>query len=262
MSIINLADYKSKQREEQYKIVVIENAYDFYEVDEHVRKMLADLFALKIKSYKKYYPYGILPVSAVDFFCTHLILMKKCDNSDEYEIVSGFKSITNRRCEVFRSCFPVVDHMFGQSPQYKDHTIAINKWIDENSKKVIAYNASWTMKDDIAERFVRDEITTICASMMYYHYTGGNIDFIIASASAPYKVYLTKEKMGWKYFENSQGKLPAFKAYPFFDEEFFMMYINTKDFSDSFKQSVSELKKLWDKREVINLESVKVKKAA
>lgn len=262
MSIINLADFKKNLDKAQYKIVVIENAYDFYEADENVRKILADLFALKIKSYKKYYPYGILPVSAVDFFCTHLILMKKCQDSEDYEIVSGFKSITNRRCERFRSTFPVVDHMFGQGSQYKEHISVINQWLEQKNKKVIAYNASWTMKDDIKDRLVRDEITTICASMMYHHYTGGEIDFIIASASAPYKVYLTKEKMGWSYFEGQAGKLPVFKAYPFFDEEFFMMYINTKDFSPAFKESVQKLKLLWNNREVINAETVKVKKAA
>src|SRR4051794_22028373 len=82
----------------QYQIVVIDCFYDTIS-DPISKKLLGDLADLKISSYKKEYPYGILPFGAHDIAGTHFLLCRKKD--DQLEPIMGFKTISPERCKQF-----------------------------------------------------------------------------------------------------------------------------------------------------------------
>lgn len=246
----------------ELKVVVIERPYDLFTTSQFVRNFMTEVFKLKFEGYCSKYPYGIMPVSDYDFMATHICLA--LEKSGELTPISAFKSITSEVCEAFRVPFPVINHKFGMyKDKFSEHVAALMAWQDnlDRAKELYAYNASWTMKTDLPKE-LRDMTREISLSLFYHHYRTNKIDHVINSTSANFNINKHQEMMGLHYLKDKEGKaLDAFKSPVFFEEPFFIMYLDKSGFSELFAKKCEATKELWDSRLVVSAAKPKLKAA-
>lgn len=247
----------------ELKVIVIERPYDTFTSSDFTKTFMADVFKLKFEGYCSKYPYGIMPVSDYDFMATHVCLALV--NGDTYVPISAFKSITSKVCADFRVPFPVINHKFGMYKEnFKEYVSALEGWQKNLDQKgeLYAYNASWTMKSDLS-RELRDLTREISLALFYFHYTTNKINHVINSTSANFNVNKHQEMMGLHYLKDKNGStMDAFKSPVFFEEPFFIMYLDQRGFSEIFAQKCKVFKDLWESRMVVNSDSITKQKVA
>lgn len=247
----------------ELKVVVIERPYDTFTTSEFTKDFMANVFRLKFEGYCAKYPYGIMPVSDYDFMATHVCLALV--QGDTYVPISAFKSITSEVCADFRVPFPVINHKFGMyKEKFQAYVKALEAWqrdLDEKNE-LYAYNASWTMKSDL-EKELRDLTREISLALFYFHYTTNRITHVINSTSANFNVNKHQEMMGLQYLRDASGApMDAFKSPVFFEEPFYIMYLNERGFSEIFARKCEAFRGLWESRLVVTADRRAKVKAA
>ncbi len=238
--------------EADLEVIVIRRPYDTYRTSTQTRKIISDLFKLKLDGYCSHYPYGILPISDYDFMGTHVCLAIK--RKDDLFPVSAFKSISYQDCLDFDAPFPVINHKFGKyKDQFPEHVEALKSW-EENLKKnnsKFAYNASWTMQSDLKGE-LRTAIRDVSYSLFYHYYTTEGIEHVINSTSCNYGVNKHQEAMGLKYLKDSSSQaLPPFESPVFHNQPFYIMYLDQDGFSELFTRRSEKFSSIWKRRNVI-----------
>lgn len=241
------------------QVIVIKRPYDTYRDSEFTRNFMRDVFKLKLDGYCPRYPYGILPISDYDFMATHVCLAHVKDGN--FFPISAFKSVTSEDCKDFRAPFPVINHKFGMFQEnFSVYIEALKNWENQlkGSNEIYAYNSSWTMQNDLPKD-LRDLTRELSYVLLYHHYTSSNIKHVINSTSVNFKVSNYQEMMGLNYLQDSNGNiLPPFNSPVFYEEPFFIMYLNENGFSELFSKRCELYKNLWENRIVINKENIEI----
>ena len=136
---------------------------------------------------------------------------------------------------------------------FQEFVDSINNWTEQVSSKdrEPAYNASWTMDINLSKE-LRSLAREISMSLFYFYYTEEKITDVINSTSAKHNVNLIQEKMGLKYLSNESGKkLDTFNSPIFFQEPFYLMYLDQEGFSPNFVNECLKYSKLWENRIVL-----------
>ncbi len=244
------------------KIVVLKRPYDTYRDSKEMRDLLSLVFKLKLDGYSKYYPYGILPISDVDFIADHILMCRY--NGDMLVPVSGFKSIKYSECLKFKIPFPIAQHKFGQETgKFSNYISGINNWMESLSSLNIdfAYNLSWTIQPEI-EKAVRNTIRELTFALMYFHYNNEGIKNVINSTAALRGINAQEERMEMQYLRGGDGtKLGAFESPTFFGQPFYIMHTKQSGFGELFIKDCEKFQHLWDSRSIIG-ELVAEKKVA
>ena len=186
------------------KVVVIESPYDTYQDSKEVRDLMGRVWKMKLDGYKLHYPYGIMPVSEIDFFANHVILCEEIQG--ELFPFAGSRSISTTQCKKSRIEFPVIEHLFQSISKEAEPLLQATKnWINNKEKKneIIGYNSSWTMCPRVLES---DHLKTLARdlsmAMYYYYYTSYNIPNIITAAASRFKVDRIQKEMGFEYVKD------------------------------------------------------------
>ncbi len=232
------------------RVAIIDSPYDTYQDSKEVRDVMARLWKLKLDGYKSHYPYGIMPISDVDYFANHIVICEEIQG--ELLPFASFKSITASRCRQVGIEFPIFEHMFrGCEELAATHFQATEDWLKSmvESGRNVGYNASWTMcprvqLDPELKLFMRD----LSTAMFYFYYTSNNVDNVIASASQTFKVNRLKEYMGFKYLQSEGKDLDAYPAKTFGDAPFYIMHLAKEDYPAAFVENSHKLKHFWDER--------------
>lgn len=232
------------------RVAIIDSPYDSFQNSKEVRDIMGRLWKLKLDGYKSHYPYGIMPISDVDYFANHIVICEEIQG--ELLPFASFKSITAARCKQVGIEFPIYDHMFrGCEVEAATHLKATKSWVADrvSEGRNVGYNASWTMcprvlLDPELKLFMRE----LSTAMFYYYYTTNKIDNVIASASKTFKVNRLKEYMGFKYLESTGEALDAYPAKTFGDAPFYIMHLAKEDYPEKFIENSEKLKHFWDDR--------------
>jgi hypothetical protein len=245
------------------KIVIVKRPYDSYRESQEVRDLLSKVFKLKLDGYTKYYPYGILPISDLDFIGDHILICK--GERGNLVPISGFKFIRYSDCQTFRVPFPIFNHKFGQEiDKFSDYVEGIKCWM-ESLKQMghdFGYTASWTM-DPSLDKNLRNLIREMTYFLICTYPESENIFSVINSAAALHGVNIHKEKMGMQYLKAPSGeKLGAFDAPTFFGQPFYIMHTLPTGFSQSFRDECLKYKTMWENRIVIEKKIIESEKVA
>ena len=238
---------------DKVRIVILKKPYDTYRESQFTRDLLSKIFQLKLTGYQQHYPYGILPISDIDFIADHIVICLESENK-ELTPISGFKSVRNSVCKQFNLPFPIVAHKYGREVEkFSDYVSGIHAWMNdlELKKSEFAYNASWTIQPNL-DKSVRNLVRELTYSLVCLYYTTEKIDYMINSTAALHAVNINEERMGMHYLKDSAGnKLSSFKSPTFFDQPFFIMHTIEGGFSAEFLEYSQKFKQLWDDRLVI-----------
>lgn len=248
------------------KVVVIESPYDSYQDSKEVRELMARVWKLKLDGYKSHYPYGIMPISDVDYFANHVVICEEVQG--ELMPFAASKSITTQKCREVGIDFPIFEHMFkGCEKTYAAHFEATQKWVARKEAKGenVGYNASWSMcprvqLDPEIKLFARE----VSMAMYYYYYSSNNIPNIITSASKQFKVDRIQKEMGFDYLANELAPLDSYPAKSFKDAHFYIMHLENGAFPAEFATKAQAMKSFWDERYTIGARpsTAQLKKAA
>lgn len=247
------------------KVVVLKTPYNNFDTNAEVQSLLSNIFKLKLTGYKAHYPYGILPISDLDFIGNHVCLCLQENNN--LIPITAFKSVKKSACDRFQVPFPVVNHKFGMwKNNFQEFVDGINNWTESvlAEGRQPAYNASWTMDINLNKE-LRSLAREISMSLFYFYYNEEGITDVINSTSAKHNVNLIQENMGLEYLKDMNGeKLGTFNSPIFFQEPFYLMYLGTNGFSDNFSNECNKYASLWENRlEIDNaVENDTIKKAA
>ena len=108
---------------EKYQIVVIKNTYDIYPYNQQTMRLLAETWGMKLRGYRKYFSYGVLPNDHLDFVSNHIIV---CHKGPELKPIMAIKNITAKSCDTFGIEFPICGHLFkGREKEYHNHKKAV-----------------------------------------------------------------------------------------------------------------------------------------
>lgn len=232
------------------RVAIVDSPYDSFQDSKEIRELMGRLWKLKLDGYKSHYPYGIMPISDVDYFANHIVICEEIQG--ELLPFASFKSITVARCRQVGIEFPIFDHMFrGCEREAATHYEATKEWVRStiDSGRSVGYNASWTMcprvsLDPELKLFMRE----LSTAMFYFYYTSQKVDNIIASASKTFKVNRLKEYMGFKYLSSAGEDLDAYPAKTFGGAPFYIMHLAKEDYPEQFIESSMKLKNFWDDR--------------
>lgn len=232
------------------RIVVIESPYDTYQHSKEVRDIMARTWKLKLDGYKSHYPYGIMPISDIDYFANHVIICE--DIQGELMPFAASKSITTNKCRELGIDFPIFEHMFkGCETTYPKHFEATQKWVSKLVSKGenVGYNASWSM----CPRVMLDSELKLLArevsmAMYYFYYSSNGIKNIITSASKQFKVDRIQTEMGFNFLKYELETLEAYPAKSFKEAEFYIMHLTNGAFPAAFVEKAMTMKNLWDER--------------
>lgn len=245
------------------KIVVLKCPYNTYKESEEMRNMLSLVFQLKLEGYMKYYPYGILPISDIDFVGDH-ILMCRYENNVLIP-VSGFKSIKNSVCEKFQLSFPIVQHKFGQQKEkFKNYVYGVDLWMNQLKQEGVdfAYNLSWTILPSL-DRPTRNIVRELTFALMYFHYNHEGIKNVINSTAALRGINAQEERMEMEYLKDENGHaLGAFESPTFYGQPFYIMHTKKTGFGSGFIEDCQKFRNLWESRLVIGDINQKSQKVA
>jgi hypothetical protein len=229
-----------------YRIVVIDCLYDTIS-DSISKSLLGKLADFKISSYRKEYPYGILPIGAHDIAGTHFLLCEK--NGEELEPIVGFKTISPERCLKFGLELPGLGIV--SEPGLEKHRAAIEDAVDTAQKagKQFTYIGSWAMRPDIRDQ---DEVKKLCydisavfVARMCLEY---QIETAITFASLRFKVDRFHKWMGFQRLDFRGEYLKDFQAKSFFNEPTAISIIHAKNLSAEAKAVDEKYRKLWDEK--------------
>lgn len=245
------------------KIVVLKCPYNTYRESEEIRSWLSMVFKMKLDGYMKYYPYGILPISDIDFIGDHILMCRYEDG--KLVPVSGFKSIKYSVCEKFNIQFPVVQHKFGRDKdKFENYVSGIEKWMSDliNEKTDFAYNLSWTIQPEL-DKSTRNIVRELTFALMYFHYNQEGINNVINSTAALRGINAQEERMEMLYLKGGDGHtLGAFESPTFFGQPFYIMHTKKTGFGDLFKEDCKKYQSLWESRIIIGDTVIEKKQVA
>lgn len=235
--------------------VILKKPYDTFSDSVETRDFLGKVFKLKLDGYTKYYPYGILPISDVDFMADHLVVCHEING--ELIPVSGVKSIRYSTCSSFNVPFPAINHLFdSQSDLFPVHKEAIKNWSNQLTQKGedFVYFGSWTMSPFLSKED-RSIVRDLNFAIICFFHRHERIRNLINATSTTNSVHIHEEKMGFNYLQDKNGKeLGTFQAHNFAGKPFALMHITGDDFLDDYIRSIDKFKSLWDNRKVIGEE--------
>lgn len=180
---------------QKLKAVVLECPYDIWN-DPHARQTFCKVVALKFEGYRKEYNYGVLPVDATDFICTHHIV---CDSSAEgLTPLMAYKSVTLRRCRIHNLSFPPLGllRMTG-STAHADAVERIVQDCDRAGRELI-YGGSMTITPQARANpeLVQQLWEMIIASSLAYDIEHG-VDEAVCFGTVRFKMHRIFHSMGY-----------------------------------------------------------------
>lgn len=146
------------------KLVILKNFYSQTNNPE-ATDLFGKIMSMKIGGYRRFYQYGVLPVSTHDFICDHISVCVEKDG--ELMPVISYKSTPLVTCGDFNLGFPILD-LF-KSELFPDHKESIERHLKENEGKVIHYDSSLTVDAKLVKEFNVDVFENIKAMHTYYH---------------------------------------------------------------------------------------------
>ena len=225
------------------KIVVIDCAYDTME-NVQTQTLFAKTVAMKIRGYRKHYPYGVLPADAGDFIGTHVLLCE--EQIGGLEPLMGMKFTTGARCHTHHLEFPlfhVVDRRF------TEHHYAVEKAVNTiiKANESFSYSASWTMDEEARKD---PNFANFCKHLsiaFFYHYAETyEVKNLFAAATLRFKVEQWKLFLGYQPLENNGVPLPAIECIPFFNEPILLMHL--RKFRPEASNHAEQFNYLWNRR--------------
>lgn len=219
----------SQANKDNLCIVVLKRAYDSIQDDATLR-LLGKIARLKIQSYRREYPYGILPVDSVDYAGDHLLLCEK--TSDGFEPLMGFKVVTHSACKLFHLEFPAFHILDGE--ELHQHRLALAELLDQarRQRQEVAYIGSWTFRPDLkADPKMVQFCYDLTVAMLVHYFQDAGIPFGITFASLRFKVDRFHRFMGLEEFGYKGQPLPKFNSKAFFEEPSSASLLRTASFS-------------------------------
>jgi hypothetical protein len=250
MANIHLIEDLTNKAKKDLQIVVIDSFYDTVNQNDALF-WLGKLFRFKVNSYRKSYPYGILPFSESDLIGTHWML---CERTKEgLEPLAAFKSIDSKRTEQFHIEFPA----FGIVNQSNliSHYKAIATEMEKCHSKGhgLGYLGSWTVRPEIKNRRLSILCRKVCVAMFCQWVKYFNIQTAITFASLRFHVEKTHQYLGMTRLKANDGsELADFLARPFFDEPACVSVLYSQNQSAESKQDALDYLDLWENRIVIS----------
>lgn len=230
--------------EDKYQVYIIFNTYDLYHANEAVRNLLADTWGMKLRGYRKYFPYGVLPIDSYDFLCHHLIVCNKETNKP----VMSVKSLTLNNC--LKTCFefPVKSHLLGKHDgEYSEHEKGIDYWIKQHSNQEIAYSTGFTIEPTL-EKEEKSILTSMVFWLFYHFYTSYSIPNIIHGVSIRYKLMRFQETIGFKKLTYNGKELSHIETKKYDNVDSNIMVISNGNFNQEHIVNSMVIKKLWDNK--------------
>jgi hypothetical protein len=238
LKIINNEDFSKN-----YQIHVIYNTYDIFEHNPRVRELLAENWGMKLRGYKKYFPYGVLPIDCYDYLCHHIIITNKLTN----KVVMGIKSLTYSNCLNCGFNFPVQSHLFtGNEDIYSKHILAINEWLQSDTDA--AYSSGFTIEPSLS-REEKKYLTDVVFWLFYHFYTTYKIPNILQAISKRFKLDGRQKDIGFEMLSYQGEVLSHIVTKEYDNVESDIMVLNNYNFKKDHIDKAMSIKMLWDNRE-------------
>jgi hypothetical protein len=233
-----------KSFEDKYQIYIVYNTYDLFHQNEQVRNILTETWGMKLRGYRKYFPYGVIPIDSYDFLCHHIIVCHKETN----KVVMSVKSLTLNNCLQCGFEFPVKTHLLGvNNNQYEKHAKAIDQWILDNQKSEIGYSTGFTIEPDL-EKEEKALLTNMVFWLFYHFYSHYNIPNIIHGVSIRYKLIRFQEAIGFSALKYMQEELSHIETKKYDNVESQIMVMSNGAFKSEHIAESNCIKSLWDSR--------------
>lgn len=233
-----------------YQIVVIQNPYDEFESNNFVRTILSNTWGMKLKGYKRYFPYGVLPNDHLDFIANHIIVCKK--KYSELIPVMGIKNITPSCCKEFRIDFPIYQHLFkGREKEFDQHISAVKDWVDSKKEEEVAYSMGFTVDPDL-EKNEKKELLSFNWNLFYFYYTTYNIPNVIHGISKTFKLDEVQHEMGFKMLKFQGKELDYIETKAYNNVQSYLMVLENNNFKKEFIAKSEHYRNLWETRIEIN----------
>lgn len=251
------------QKISDWQMFIFETPYDYFEDNLFARQLLCDSWAMKLRGYKKYFPYGVLPIDHLDFIATNIVCAKKDQSSDSYIPLMGVKNLTLEKCNQFNLEFPIFKHLFcGETEKYAEHIKAIENWSLQYEPKDISYSMGFTIEPTL-KKDDKKILTELGWAIFYLFYNDYNISNVIHGVSKTFKLAEKSKDIGFEYLNNVHGRLPSVTTKTYNDVESEVMTLNLNNLNDEFIIQTQIFENLWNNRMVITKESEeKIKKSA
>jgi hypothetical protein len=232
--------------DDKYQIYIIYNTYDLFHNNDVVRNLLADNWGMKLRGYRKYFPYGVLPIDSYDYLCHHIIIKHKASD----KVIMGFKSLTKSNCDRYGYDLPIKQHLINDyGDKYKYHSLAIDQWIAEcqNRNQDLAYSTGFTIEPTLP----KDEkifLTDALFYLFYHFYTTYKIPNILQAISIRFKLDERQNDIGFNRIKYKDLILPRIETKKYDDVQSFIMVLDNYGFKDGHIEKSLSIAKLWEKR--------------
>lgn len=233
--------------EDLYQVHVVLNTYDLFEYSARARNLLCETWGMKLRGYKSYFPYGVLPIDKYDFISHHLIVTDKRNDRP----LMAVRSLAASSCEKCDMSFPVTGHLLnGRERDYPDHALAITDWVEQNMLRNsdMAYSSSFTVEPALP-RENKKELVDMVFYLFPYFYGEYQIPNIIHGVNKRNKLDLRQERIGFKKLCFNNHALPHIELQKYDDVQCDIMVMNDLSFGEEHLAESKTVKFLWDQRE-------------
>jgi hypothetical protein len=232
-----------------YQIFVFKRPYDYFHENTFARQLLCDTWALKLKGYRRYFPYGVLPIDHLDFVSNHIVCCRKDIKNDVYQPVMGVKNLTLETYQNFKLDFPIYKHLFcGEREKYHQHISAIQEWSKSSKPADIAYSMGFTIDPDM-DKAEKKELIDLGWAFFFLFYQEVGIKNVIHGVSKTFKLDQESSNIGFKYLQFQGQRLPSIKTESYNNVESEVMTLNLDEYNTFAKAKyLNKFSSLWDQR--------------
>jgi len=229
---------------QDYQIYVVYNTYDLYHQNEAVRAILADNWGMKLRGYRKYFSYGVLPIDSYDYLCHHIIIKSKKTN----QVIMGFKSLTKSVCDKTDFEFPIKKHLINeQLDKYMHHSKAIDQWIESRSGQELAYSTGFTVEPTLSKA-EKKHLTDILFDLFYHFYTTYKIPNILQAISIRFKLDERQDRIGFRKLDYQGHILDEIETKKYDNVQSYIMVLEDYGFKNEHILQAKSIQALWDNR--------------
>lgn len=228
---------------DSFRILVLDCPYDSWETPE-TKEWFGKIIELKLKGYRREYPYGVLPMDTSDFIATHLIIAK--DSEAGLEPVMAYRSVSQDRCQKHSISLPVLSLM--KQLAAAEHAAEIQKIIDHcaSEKTRLCYASSLAVAEEYAGH---PELKEILKMVNVCHTREDKVSEILAGGVLRFKMDRFYSFMGYNKLAHNGSPLEALKI-PFACNEL-TGFFHLKEFSDEAKEIAKKYEYLWAERIIL-----------
>ena len=230
------------------QIVVLRNPYEMIS-NAQVTRLFGNIARFKIDSYRREYPYGILPFDGVDVVGTHFLLCEREGN--DLLPMMGFKTVTAEQCRVFHLSHPIFG-LLGNRSQHPGHFAQIEKILEDanTENKNLGYFGSWTIREDVRKnRMVRKICQELSAAMLVNACDHLGFDQAITVAVSRFNVETFHRFMGLEALESDGKPLSSFRSEAMMGDECSLSFLkDVTRLSADVRQLASKYGDFWNSR--------------